>query len=499
MASDDLMSAYLAGNLDTAAKEAFEQEMLANPEIRAELLGQRRISAGLHALLGDSSGIQRAVISTLKSDSEELAIARIVGATVRVGREVLPHDSAKGELNAIWSVPGLVRGLWKAAAVIAAAATCAALLQLPRKSAPVASIRDAVGAEWKAVQPDRATGELRRGYFELSHGIAELEFRSGARVVIESPAKLQLLNSNELELTSGRIAAFVPPPATGFTVRTSAGDIVDIGTRFGVDAMPGKSAAVHVLEGRVQVQGLRGHGEALSEGDAVTLQDVTGQEIVRSVFSPDSFPRAAQQLGGFLIAGDFEESNLVAIDSAPRQFGLWSGDPALVVPTIDGIQPHSGEKMLRFDIPQRGKPAPSRQWQLVDVRPIRKAAGGAKAEATFRVWFNRASTAVLNPNFTVTLAAFKGDPSQAPHFWAARQDKALAISEAYIRTDMNPGSWEKAETSISVPPDADFLLVQMAANQPHGPELGGSGHYADDAELEVRIGPRAAITPLAAR
>jgi hypothetical protein len=501
MASNEMMAAYLAGELDPAAREELERELLADVEARTELLGQRRISAALHALLGDSASLERAIVSTLQSAPEELAVARIVEATVVEARRTAPDVSdRKIIVHPAWNVRKIGRVAWKIAAVVALVFSVGAVSNsFFRKALPVAALRDAAGAEWSAVRPDSATGDLRQGVFELKNGIAELEFHSGARVVVESPAKLKLLHANGMELTSGRISAYVPEAATGFTVRTSAGDIVDIGTRFGVDATVPKRAEVHVLEGVVQVHPMTGKDQALHEGEAVSLQRVAGMEIVPSTFAPERFPRGARVLPGKLIGGGFEENNLVVIDYAPREFGIWSGDPALVVPAIDGVSPRSGEKMLRFDIPQRGKPAASQQWQVVDARPLREAAKGAKVEVVFRAWFNRAATAHLNPNFTVTVASFKGDPAQAPHFWADRQGKALTISEAYIHTDLHPETWEKAETRIPVPPDADFLLVRMAANEPHGTELGGSGHYADDAELEIHVASRRAVTPVARR
>ena len=65
MVPDEQLAAYLAGNLDPAARDQLEQELLTDAESRAELLDQRRISAVLHALLGDSSALEKAVLTTL--------------------------------------------------------------------------------------------------------------------------------------------------------------------------------------------------------------------------------------------------------------------------------------------------------------------------------------------------------------------------------------------------------------------------------------------------
>jgi hypothetical protein len=329
---------------------------------------------------------------------------------------------------------------------------------------------------------------------ELHAGLVELEFRSGARVVIESPAVFSLVNGNEMTLVSGKLMAHVPARAAGFTVQTSSGAVVDLGTRFGVNADPKMAPEVHVLEGRVEVQST-GQERLLTRGQAVAFPDSGNSSFTPRSFSPEQFPTPGRTFGSLLVGGGFEDDSLVAIDYAPRQFGLWSGDPALVVPDSENIRPRTGNQMLRFEIPDSGKPVISEQWQIVDLHEIRKAAAGARMTASFSAWFNRALRASAHPNFGVTVAAFKGDPAQAPHFWAARREKALALAENYIQSDTNPATWERAEAHIAVPPDADFLLVEIAANSPVADETvssGPNGHYADDATLEVHVAPIAA-------
>jgi hypothetical protein len=271
---------------------------------------------------------------------------------------------------------------------------------------------------------------------------------------------------------------------------------VDVGTRFGVEMQPVRGAQVHVMEGRVEVQTPTGTEQEITVGQAVELLTASPGNITQIDYAPKRFPAASTAILNLLTGGGFESDSLVAIDSVPRQFGLWSGDPALVVPESDGILPRSGQQMLRFELPEVGKARPCEQWQIVDLRPLREKAPGGAAKAIFSGWFNRATHAVGQANLAVTLAAFKGDPSQAPHFWAAREDKALAVAGSYIRTDSNPATWERAEAKLDVPHDADFLLVQIAANYPITPEsvTGPNGHYADDAALEIQLGPSAAAS-----
>ncbi|MHA3774311.1 FecR domain-containing protein [Verrucomicrobiota bacterium sgz303538] len=481
MASDEQLAAYLSGNLDPETRDRLEEELLSDPDSRAELLGQRRISAGLHALLGNSASMEQAIVATLRTTPEEIAIDRIVKATVDEARR--PHPFAWREHVSF----GWLRQL---AAVLVAAALTAAALYLPRRMEPVAMLRDIAAADWKTGDPGKVGAALRPGWLELNDGLAEIEFRSGARVALQGPARFRLIDSNSMELSKGKLSADVPHQASGFTVQTNAGNVVDLGTKFGVNVHSEKLAEVHVLEGRVEVHHPKGTGRALSKGEAVALHVASEAGITDLNFAPEQFPRPSRTVAGMLVGGGFEEDTLVAIDYAPRQFNLWSGDPAFVVPASDGIVPRSGRQMLRFELPEQGKPVAGEQWQLVDLHALREESHNAPAEATLSVWFNRGTTATTRPTFGVTLAAFHGDPAQAPHFWAARQEKALALAEKTIRTDLDPATWERAEAHIAIPRDADFLLVQIAANQSREPEsgdLGPSAHYADDATLEIQV------------
>lgn len=92
------------------------------------------------------------------------------------------------------------------------------------------------------------------GYYQLQSGIAQLDFESGARVVVENAARFQLVSADKMILFGGRLSAHVPPSAIGFTVETRKADVVDFGTDFGVNVQPGQHAEVHVFEGEVEMR-----------------------------------------------------------------------------------------------------------------------------------------------------------------------------------------------------------------------------------------------------
>ncbi|WP_417388192.1 FecR domain-containing protein [Gimesia sp.] len=88
----------------------------------------------------------------------------------------------------------------------------------------------------------------------LKSGIARIRFESGAGVVLEGPAQIKLNSSMNAKLNYGKLAAYVPDEAHGFTVDTPKIEIVDQGTRFGTVVDPFGKAEVHVFEGEVDIK-----------------------------------------------------------------------------------------------------------------------------------------------------------------------------------------------------------------------------------------------------
>ncbi|WP_196251327.1 FecR domain-containing protein [Gimesia maris] len=88
----------------------------------------------------------------------------------------------------------------------------------------------------------------------LKSGIGRIRFESGAGIVLEGPAQIELCSPLNAKLNYGKIAAYVPDEAHGFTIDTPEIQIVDQGTRFGAVVDPLGKAEVHVFEGQVDVK-----------------------------------------------------------------------------------------------------------------------------------------------------------------------------------------------------------------------------------------------------
>src|SRR5690606_15069980 len=80
----------------------------------------------------------------------------------------------------------------------------------------------------------------------LESGTIEIRYDSGARVVVDGPAKFALETSSRGRLERGALLAVVPRRAIGFTVVTPTVRIVDLGTRFGVTVDERGEVEVHV-------------------------------------------------------------------------------------------------------------------------------------------------------------------------------------------------------------------------------------------------------------
>lgn len=121
-------------------------------------------------------------------------------------------------------------------------------------SGTIATVIKAKQCQWAGSTLPTAEGSrVTAGTLELVQGIATVKFDSGAEVVMEAPATLELTNAMACRLVRGTLMADVPPSAKGFTVDTPDAKVVDYGTRFGVSTGEDGKYHVQVLEGLVEV------------------------------------------------------------------------------------------------------------------------------------------------------------------------------------------------------------------------------------------------------
>lgn len=160
------------------------------------------------------------------------------------------------ELPALPAVPRTQS--WKYVAT-AAVAACITLLAgwfiVGRNASPsVATLTQAKQCQWAGSSLPTVQGaRLSPGTLDLLEGIATVRFDSGAEIVLEAPATVEVLDAMNCRLKKGTVVADVPPSAHGFSIDTSKAKVVDWGTKFGLSAGDNGNYRVQVLEGRVDV------------------------------------------------------------------------------------------------------------------------------------------------------------------------------------------------------------------------------------------------------
>lgn len=113
----------------------------------------------------------------------------------------------------------------------------------------VAMLGPTLDAEFRGTA--RRGGEtLAPGRLHLARGLAQIDFFSGATVLIEAGTELEILSAWEARCLSGRLRVHVPPAAKGFVVHAPDMKLEDLGTEFALNVQD-RASAVHVYDGEV--------------------------------------------------------------------------------------------------------------------------------------------------------------------------------------------------------------------------------------------------------
>lgn len=142
----------------------------------------------------------------------------------------------------------------------------------------VAVLSRSVGVEWADGANEYEEGSpVPAGELTIQSGVLQIDFYSGAIAVLEGPATLDLVSAEHARLVEGKLRARVPKRATGFTIATRSGDIVDLGTEFAVAAPSGDGPGeLHVIDGEVRFHPTKSDETtpvSLRGGEAVWLSD----------------------------------------------------------------------------------------------------------------------------------------------------------------------------------------------------------------------------------
>ena len=116
----------------------------------------------------------------------------------------------------------------------------------------IARLTDTAAARWSDTGPSPQVGDaLPSSQLHLLEGFAEFELSGGAVVLLEGPARLDLLGPERAFLHAGRLVARAGGDAAGFIVETERASVLDVGTEFGVEVGPSGATVVQVFDGEV--------------------------------------------------------------------------------------------------------------------------------------------------------------------------------------------------------------------------------------------------------
>jgi len=197
----------------------------------------------------------------------------------------------------------------------------------------------------------------------------------------------------------------------------------------------------------------------------------------------------------------FEESVAPAPDGVPVRYAQWSGDFAEIVEAQQGIRPREGRRMLRFlrsdstVSPEPEKNVHGNLYQVVDMRFYRNEIADGQASVDWSAWFNWVpGDGEKGMKFMTSVWAFTGDTSILPVNWKDHLYLETAKNSRTVTVDDAPKTWRQIAGRMIVPPNTDFLVIELKAI-PNSPAQGVgpyrfSGCFADDVQLILQTHSR---------
>ncbi|MDF1824296.1 MAG: DNRLRE domain-containing protein [Verrucomicrobiales bacterium] len=215
--------------------------------------------------------------------------------------------------------------MWQTLAAAAVISLLALALVKPQpKSEDFATMTRTAAARWESGPlPTMNGARLGAGTLKLVRGLATIQFDSGAEVVLEAPAELELVDAMNCVLTRGTAVAEVSEGAEGFMIKTPTANVIDHGTRFAVNVNPSTGGTqTQVFDGLVEVE-LPATGESI-ELHRGQRNFVAGQELgdaseglEEATWAPSSLPRHRK--------GNWVE--ITTADPGGDDGYVWGGEP----------------------------------------------------------------------------------------------------------------------------------------------------------------------------
>jgi hypothetical protein len=200
-----------------------------------------------------------------------------------------------------------------------------------------------------------------------------------------------------------------------------------------------------------------------------------------------------------LIDGSFESRTAPLPSGFPVDFGVWSGDASETIERRFGGE-KEGRRVLRFLRAEKEpvlvgfRAASCDVYQLVDLRAIKAQNRSGKATLELSAQFLDSRASVGAPVlFLGRVYAFTGSPDEFADQWPLPQKAALAAGwNSFESRGGTPSVWHPVSAQLSLPPQADFAVVQVVAhipNLPQGASATFGEHFVDDVQLTLKTPP----------
>lgn len=362
--------------------------------------------------------------------------------------QALRDWASRDERTAAWLQPAGPRLRWRSTVWLAAAAmVCFGVFFLAgRRTAPArgtveqivhgaAVLTQSVDARWEGNGTEGRPGDtLAPGPLTLRNGWAQIEFFSGAVLVVAGPAEFEIVSPWEVTWRHGKARVRVPPAARGFQIFTPGMKIVDLGTEFGVEvdrATAGSS--VQVFSGEVEAHPAAGGLLSLTEGQGVEQR---GGAVTRlGALRPQDFPSGDE-------LRTLERARAESRFETWREFSRSQRQDARLLAYYTMEQAHPGERLVRNAVEPRaalrdggavGAGWAAGRWPqksaLEFKRPgdrVRFQIDGTYAAVTFACWVRIDG---LDRRYNALLLTDGYEPGE-PH-WQIYEDGRLMFSVTY--------------------------------------------------------------------
>lgn len=267
-----LVEAYFHGALSSEDFAVLEARLAADPEARRFLRRAANLDSALHAWAARDRTLSSWHTGRIPAPVRRRALAPWLGLAAAV--------ALMGVGSVVWNQRT------RTAAI--ASVTARSLPALEKTAQGSAILTQSAGALWSGSAAPRPGDILSTGALTLARGLVQIEFFSGATLLVEGPAEFEIASPWEVAWSHGKARVHVPPAARGFRLLTPGMKLVDLGTEFGVEVdVATQDVRVAVFSGEVVAHPASGGELSLREGEGIARR---GDQISRTAAGrPDEF------------------------------------------------------------------------------------------------------------------------------------------------------------------------------------------------------------------